>query len=331
MVPGVRDSPATTADGSTRVRSTRLVGVDLARCLALVGMVTAHLLPGVVDGQVTLTHQVVAGRSSGLFAVLAGLAIVLLARSRAPVRGQAWHAEVAGAAARALGLGVLGLLLGLLDTAMPVILTYYAVLFLLATPFLALRTRWIAAWAAGILVVGPPLSQLVRAGLAPDAPGNPTPASLLAPVDLLQDLLLTGSFPALTWLPFVLAGMVVGRLDLRSTAVAQRLAGAGAALVLLAWALVRRPGAAARGSTPGWSAASRCRATTSTSARPDARVQGRGADRHLGVARRPGSALRGVVRPAERHRQRLPGHRCLPAPGAPGARPARRPWPAPGP
>lgn len=234
----------------TRAGSSRLVGIDLARCLALIGMVAAHLLPGVVGGQVTLTHQVVAGRSSGLFAVLAGLAIVLLARSRAPVRGPAWRAEVAGAGARALGLGALGLLLGLLDTGTAVILTYYAVLFLLATPFLALRTRWIAAWAGGILVVGPPLSQLLRAGLAPDAPGNPEPASLLSPVDLLRELLLTGSFPVATWLPFVLAGMVVGRLDLRSTTVARQVAGMGAALLLVAWVLsdllVAIPGVHAR-------------------------------------------------------------------------------------
>ncbi len=215
----------------------RLVGLDLARLVALLGMVVAHLLAGVVDGQVTWTHQLVAGRSSGLFALLAGVAIVLLARTREPVHGAAWRAEQAASAARAAGLGVLGLLLGgLVDTGMSVILAYYAVLFVLATPFLALRTHWIAVWAGVVLVVGPPLSQVVRSVAPRDAASDPTLLSLLSPLRLLEELLLTGSFPALTWLPFVLAGMVVGRLDLRSEVVTRRLTAAGAALVLLAWA-----------------------------------------------------------------------------------------------
>ncbi|QIK65706.1 DUF1624 domain-containing protein [Nocardioides sp. HDW12B] len=218
------------------VSSSRLVGLDLARLVALLGMVAAHLLTGVVDGRVTLTHQVVAGRSSGLFALLAGLAIVLLARTREPVRGLAWRAEQAAALARAVGLGALGLLLGgLVDTGMSVILAYYAVLFALATPFLALRTRWIALAAGVLVLVGPPLSQVLRSVLPRDRPSDPTPASLLDPLDLLQELLLTGSFPVLTWLPFVLAGMVVGRLDLRSVDVTRRLTAVGAGLVLLAW------------------------------------------------------------------------------------------------
>ncbi|KOV70535.1 hypothetical protein ADL01_20465 [Streptomyces sp. NRRL WC-3618] len=38
------------------------------------------------------------------------------------------------------------------------------------------------------------------------------------------ELLFTGSHPALTWIPFVFAGMAVARLDLASTAVRVRLA-----------------------------------------------------------------------------------------------------------
>ena len=60
----------------------RVRGIDVARCLALVGMMTAHVLRGVEDGSVTLTHQVVSGRSSALFAVLAGVGIVLVTGTR---------------------------------------------------------------------------------------------------------------------------------------------------------------------------------------------------------------------------------------------------------
>ena len=84
-------------------------------------------------------------------------------------------------------------------------------------------------------VLGPPMSQVLRRSLAPGLPGDPSPAALADPVALVQDLVLTGNYPAVTWLPYVLAGMVLGRLDLRSPAVALRIAGAGLAATMVAW------------------------------------------------------------------------------------------------
>ncbi|MGH3804486.1 MAG: DUF418 domain-containing protein, partial [Pseudonocardiaceae bacterium] len=49
--------------------------------------------------------------------------------------------------------------------------------------------------------------------------------------DGMMDLLFTGSYPATTWLAFVLAGMALGRLDLRATTVRARLIAVGAWLV----------------------------------------------------------------------------------------------------
>ena len=224
----------------------RVRGIDLARCLALVGMMTAHVLRGVEDGSVTVTHQIVSGRSSALFAVLAGTGIVLVSGTRAPLRGREWSAEQAATWGRALVLATIGLLLGVLDGGLAVILTYYAVLFVLAAPLLALRTRWIAVAAAVVALLGPALSRLVRASLAPGLPGDPSPSALAHPVALTQDLLLTGNYPAATWLPYVLVGMVLGRLDPRTPAVALRVAVGGLAAVLVAWlvsdALVGLPG-----------------------------------------------------------------------------------------
>ena len=49
--------------------------------------------------------------------------------------------------------------------------------------------------------------------------------SLAEPVTLLRELLLTGYYPVATWLPYLLVGMVLGRLDLRSAATATRVGG----------------------------------------------------------------------------------------------------------
>ena len=41
----------------------RVIGVDIARCIALVGMIAVHVLPGVVDGEVQPVQYVAAGRA----------------------------------------------------------------------------------------------------------------------------------------------------------------------------------------------------------------------------------------------------------------------------
>lgn len=231
----------------TRARSsTRLVGVDVARCLALLGMMATHILPSMRGGDVTTMQQLAGGRASALFAVLAGLSLVLVAGTRAPLRGRRWLGMQAGTFVRALLIGAIGLGLGALETNIAVILVYYAVLFVVAAPFLALPTGWLAVAAGVSALAGPALSFLLRDGLPPPSYAVPSPDSLGEPVALLRELVLTGYYPVATWLPYVLVGMVVGRLDLRSWAVAAWLAVAGAVAVVgsfwAADAYLARPG-----------------------------------------------------------------------------------------
>jgi hypothetical protein len=49
------------------------------------------------------------------------------------------------------------------------------------------------------------------------------------------DLLVTGFYPANTWMAFVVTGMALGRLDLTSGAVQRRLAELGPALIVLGY------------------------------------------------------------------------------------------------
>lgn len=205
----------------------RVVGVDVARCLALLGMMATHILPGVVDGEVPLLQQLAGGRASALFAVLAGTSLVLVAGTRTPVGGRDWQAMAAGTAVRAALIGLIGLLLGEARSGIAVILVYYAVLFVVAVPFLRLSTGWLVGVTAGWLVLAPVLSHLVRDRLPPTTYDVPSLESLAAPVTLVRELTLTGYYPVFSWLPFVLAGMVIGRLDLRSTRTAAGLAAFG--------------------------------------------------------------------------------------------------------
>jgi uncharacterized membrane protein len=224
----------------------RVVGVDVARCLALVGMMATHVLPGTTDGEVHLAHQVAGGRASALFAVLAGVSLVLIAGRRTPVRGPELTGLLAGTVVRALWIALVGLLIGSLDTGIAVILVNYAVLFLVAAPFLALRTWVVAAVAAVWAAAGPVLSLAWRRELPLPSYDVPGFESLREPVTLLRELVVTGYYPVLTWVPYLLVGIVLGRLDLRRARTAAVLVGLGAWAALTAWvvsdALVARTG-----------------------------------------------------------------------------------------
>jgi hypothetical protein len=224
----------------------RVVGVDVARCLALLGMMATHILPGFVEGEVTVAQQVAGGRASALFAVLAGTSLVLVAGSRSPIRGRAWQGMLAGTLVRATLIGLIGLLLGHLETGIAVILVYYAVLFVVAIPFLALGTRTLVAVTAAWILVAPVVSHLWRQSLPGPSYQVPSFDSFEAPLTLLRELVVTGYYPVLTWVSYVLVGILVGRLDLRSWRSAGWLVAVGAWGMVLAWAvsdaLVGRPG-----------------------------------------------------------------------------------------
>lgn len=209
-------------------------------------MMATHTLPGVVDGRVPLVQQLAGGRASALFAVLAGTSLVLVTGSRSPLHGRAWRASYAAVLVRALLIGLLGLALGELPSGIAVILAYYAVLFALAGPFLAVSSRRLAVLLVAWVVLAPLASFVVRSGLPTTTYDVPSFASLRDPVRLGLELLLTGYYPALTWLPYLLLGIVIGRLDLRSPQSVVLLAAPGAAAVavsaLVSDALLSLPG-----------------------------------------------------------------------------------------
>lgn len=236
----------------------RLAGVDVARGLATLGMFVVHVGVGwsLADGSNPL-QPIAAGRSAALFALLAGVSIALLSgghdRKVNKDLGMAlWRVVV-----RAVVLLFLGTALTMLGTPVAVILAYYAVLFVFTCMLLTERWQIIAGAAAVLGVVGPVVSFWVRSLI--DAGGtlksvvdtvNAYDPFVALADDGVVNFLLTGSYPAITWLPFVFAVLAIGRLDLRQTRVRWRLVALGtvlaAAAYTVSWLAVRVFGVDAR-------------------------------------------------------------------------------------
>lgn len=224
----------------TVLRPERLVGIDVARTVALLGMIATHVLEGrTATGELTTVQWLAGGRASALFAVLAGVSMALMSGGAAPQHGRELGRTTLGLAARAVLVALLGLALGGLETGLAVILAYYGVLFLLGLPFLGLRAPALAVLAAVCVVVAPIASHLLRPELPVRELGSPDLDRLSAPGPLLADLLFTGFYPAVPWLAYLLAGMALGRMDLRGWRVPLGLAASGLGLAVVATAISR--------------------------------------------------------------------------------------------
>lgn len=219
----------------------RLAGIDVARGIAVLGMFAAHFNPYQLDMNDWL-RQLVNGRSAALFALLAGVSVALISGGPAPRSGAECRVRRIRLAVRAVLLFGFGLLLTALGTPVKEILTVYGVLFLLAIPLLRLRTRPLAVSAGVLAALGPVLSFALRGTVVPRYERGGTPgfadfSSWHGLADVLRGLLLTGPYPVLTWLPFLLAGMAVGRLELRDTVVRVRLLVIGIGTAVFAYGL----------------------------------------------------------------------------------------------
>jgi uncharacterized membrane protein len=206
--------------------SGRIAGLDVARGLAVLGMFGAHFAIGnELTADPSSWAAVVDGRSSVLFATLAGISIALLSGRNRPVDGVDLVRARLRIAVRAAWIFAIGGVLEWLDTFVAIILGVYAVLFVLALPFLRWSSPRLLAAAGVIAVAGPPLDavlgQLLSAGGAES--------------HYFARLLVTGPYPAMLWWAFVLVGLAVGRLDLGSARVRVHLAAAGAAAALVGY------------------------------------------------------------------------------------------------
>lgn len=214
----------------------RIGGVDLARGLAVLGMFAAHLLwitEPFEAGEPATWVAVADGRSSILFATLAGVSIGLVTGGAAPLAGAGMRVARGRLAVRAGLLWVLGIILIYTGVPVYVILPAYAILFFLALPFTRLRARALLPLAGGIAVVMPFVQALLDAlPLWQTVSGS----------DL--SLVLGWHYPFTTWIAFVLAGMGAARAGITRLRVQLWLVAAGAGLAFVGYATDAATGSA---------------------------------------------------------------------------------------
>jgi uncharacterized membrane protein len=237
--PDLVTAPQHVTAPDTRLTSARrLLGVDAARGVALIGMMSVHIVPAIgPDGGTSTVYLIASGRSAALFAVLAGVGLALASGGPTPRRGRALAAAMAATLARAAVLALVGFFLGAFESGLAIILVYYALLFVVAVPFLGLGSRVLLPLAAAATVLTPVLSHWLRASMPLPSYGNPTLESFADPVGLFLELAVTGYYPVLTWSAYILAGLAVGRLVLADRRTAWVVMLGGAVLVVGAQAM----------------------------------------------------------------------------------------------
>ncbi|RRS00438.1 heparan-alpha-glucosaminide N-acetyltransferase domain-containing protein [Glycomyces terrestris] len=211
----------------------RVLGLDLARALAVFGMFYSHVGPRrhfdnpVVNAIMEIPH----GRSAALFAVLAGLSLVLLAGGRRPRPALERRRRIVRIVIRSLLLIALGSALTAAMGVDIIILAFYGLYFLLALPFIRCGTRTLAILSAAVAAVG----SVVFYWFTMARPGWISAVDALDPLaragaDGIVSLLFTGFYPAFPWLAYIFAGMAIGKLDLSARRIRFRLAWVGAGL-----------------------------------------------------------------------------------------------------
>ncbi len=180
---------------------TRLVALDVARFLAIAGMIAQH------TGS---PWPIALGYPSALFAVLSGMTAVLSTR-RYLADGRPGAARAAVAARGAVVL-VVGVLLAFVPGPAVVVLIAIGLSLLVASPLVTFGARVLVPVAVAFAVVTPIVTVLLFGGEAPTDPVALLLRELLAGI-------LAFPYPLGQWVAFVLVGMAVaGVLERRAAA-----------------------------------------------------------------------------------------------------------------
>lgn len=199
----------------------RLPGPDVVRALALIGVVVMNyhgylIIDGGDRSDDTWFERLfdpwtgpLATRFAATFVLVAGVGVTLMTRrstsDRDHIRDMRWRL-----ARRGLLLFLGGLLL---DEIWPgTIIPFYGGMFVVGAFLFTLRSRWIAAIAAGAIAAGWAI-RTWRFWQAEDGESTSwlTDPAVGSPQSYVFDLFVNGTHPLLPWLAFFCAGMLLGR------------------------------------------------------------------------------------------------------------------------
>lgn len=221
----------------------RVLGLDVARALALLGMVLVHftLVGAEQHDEPAWLAGILAqldGRAAATFVVLAGIGLAWLTRE---ARSSRDPAAVARARTRLVRRGLFLLALGFVNLALwpGDILRVYGVSMLLASRLVLASTRTLL-FLAGVIVLLFTLLVLVGDFERNWDWDTLEYRGLWTPSGSARNLLFDGFRSVLPWSAFVLYGMALGRLDLADRRTGRRVFLAGAAVALSAELASRR-------------------------------------------------------------------------------------------
>lgn len=171
--------------------SKRLLALDAARGLAVVGMFVQHFA-------LNQTNGFVSGNTMILFILCSGISYSIMSRSMAEhgIEPAAFRSRVL---ARSVFIDLVGYLILMLNGPFGMVLPAYAMLFILSLALVHYSARTLAVLSGVLFWVSPPLMLI---GL-----------SLFAHTALLYDIA-GGPLSALAWAPVFVAGMAIGKMDL---------------------------------------------------------------------------------------------------------------------
>lgn len=207
-------------------RPPRILGLDIARGLAILGMAGAHVgETQAFDWMDPATWtDLVHGRSSILFAVLAGVSIALMTgRDALPERERIPSIRL-NLIGRGAVIFVIGLALELLNTPIAVILTLYGLLYVAVIPFLRWRPWQLLTAAAVLALAGPALLAFLG-------------AVTLHPFGSGIGFVLYGIYPITVWMALVLGGLALGRMQVQRLRTALIALAVGVVLAVVGYGL----------------------------------------------------------------------------------------------
>ncbi|MGX1739530.1 heparan-alpha-glucosaminide N-acetyltransferase domain-containing protein [Corynebacterium flavescens] len=180
------------------LKKERVAGVDIARAVAIIGMVAAHFIPPDPQGLgFVLVDEITDGLPAALFAVLAGVSLSFMGTRGARSGGQAWQVFKFQQLVRGLVLMAAGTLLTGLQDAINVVLISIGAVIIILCPAVRLRTTRIAQVAGAVFLLGPLIPALL--------PGLNERISLFG-----------GAFPLWSWVGYGCVGIIAHRMLLDS-------------------------------------------------------------------------------------------------------------------
>lgn len=205
--------------------SKRIYGLDVARSLAIFIMIFVNfqtvLAKETTEGWLVVFFNLLHGKGSALFVVLAGVGISLMLKSALDSNNlKLLRDKKLILLKRSMFLFVLGMLSLPFWTAD--ILHFYGFFISLGVLVVGYKTHWLWVWIASLIIIYPLILDVVNYDTGWDWKTLEY-EGLWEPIGFLRNLFINGFHPVLPWVAFVFAGIWLGRQDLLDRVVQKRI------------------------------------------------------------------------------------------------------------